>query len=156
MMEIVARQGAIHHGGRSELVVVDGAMNCHWYIQILRNEMLPWATAVFGHNFVYVQDNAPPQTARDTEAFLDQRYVEVMDWPARSPDMDPIEYVWDQMPVWIGDMHDPHPPTPPPPNPHPPAPSPLTPNPPPQPHHPPQPLPSSVRKGADPGREHAS
>ena len=36
--------GAIHHGGRSELVVVDGAMNRHRYIQILRNQMLPWAT----------------------------------------------------------------------------------------------------------------
>ena len=32
--------GAIHHGGRSELVVVDGAMNQHQYIQILRNQML--------------------------------------------------------------------------------------------------------------------
>ena len=36
--------GAIHNGGRSELVVVDGAMNRHRYIQILRNQMLPWAT----------------------------------------------------------------------------------------------------------------
>ena len=60
---------AIHHGGRSELVVVDGAMNRQKYIQILRNQMLPWATGVFGRNFVYVQDHAPPHTARDTAAF---------------------------------------------------------------------------------------
>ena len=58
--------GAIHHGGRSDMVVVDGAMNQHRYIQILRNQMLPWATRVFGRNFVYVH------TARDTAAFLDQ------------------------------------------------------------------------------------
>ena len=36
--------GAIHHGGRGELLVVDGAMNQHRYIQILRNQMLPWVT----------------------------------------------------------------------------------------------------------------
>ena len=76
--------GAIHHGGRSELVVVDGAMNRHWYIQILRNQMLPWATGLFGRNFSYVQDNASPHTARDMAAFLDQQDVEVIDWPARS------------------------------------------------------------------------
>ena len=62
---------------------------------------------VFGPNFVYVQDNAPPHTARGTVAFLDQQDVEVMDWPARSPDMKPIEQVWDQMSVWIRDMDDP-------------------------------------------------
>ena len=52
--------GARHHGGMGELVVVDGATNRHRYIQILRNQMLPWATGIFGHNFAYVQDNAPP------------------------------------------------------------------------------------------------
>ena len=88
-------------GGGGELVVVDGAMNRHRYIQILRNQMLPWATGVFGRNFVYVQDNAPPHTARDTAAFLEQQDVEVVDWPARTPDMNPNEHVWDQMSVWM-------------------------------------------------------
>ena len=41
--------------------------------------MLPWATRVFGRNFVYVQDNALPNIARDMTAFLDQQDVEVMD-----------------------------------------------------------------------------
>ena len=59
---------------------------------------------VFRRNFVYVQDNAPPQTARDTAAFLDKQDVEVMDWPAWSPHMNPIEHVWGQMAVWIRDM----------------------------------------------------
>ena len=45
--------GAIHQGG--ELVVVDGAMNRHRYIQILRNQMLPWATGVFGRNYILQQ-----------------------------------------------------------------------------------------------------
>ena len=69
--------------------MVHGAMNQHRYIQILRNQMLPCATGMFGRNFVCVQDNAPPHTARDVAALLDRQDVEVMDWPAGSPDMNP-------------------------------------------------------------------
>ena len=98
---------AIHHGARSELVMVDGAMNRHQYIQILRNEMLPWAMGLFGRNIVCVQDNAPPHTTLDTAASLDQQDVEFMEWPAWSQDKNPIEHVWDQMSVWIRDMDDP-------------------------------------------------
>ena len=68
---------------------MDGAMNRHRYIQIRMNQILPWATGVFGRNFVYVQDNAPPHTARDTAAFLDQQDVEVMDWPPHPPPLPP-------------------------------------------------------------------
>ena len=99
--------GAIHHGGRSELVVLDGPLNRHRYIRLLRDSMLPWATGLFGRTFVYAQDNAPPHTARDTTAFLVQQDLEVMDWPAPRPDMNPIERVWDQMGIWILDMDDP-------------------------------------------------
>ena len=62
---------------------------------------------MFGRNFVHVQDNAPPHTACDMAALLDQQDVEAMDWPARSPDMNPIEHVCDQMSVWIRDKDDP-------------------------------------------------
>ena len=64
------------------------------------------AAGLFGRSFVYVQGNAPPHIARDKAAFLDQQDAEVMDWPARSQDMNPIEHVWDHMPVWTRDMDD--------------------------------------------------
>ena len=43
---------AIHHDGRSKLVILDGIMNMHRYIKIVRDHMLPCAKGVFRRNFV--------------------------------------------------------------------------------------------------------
>ena len=98
--------GAIHHGAKSELVV-DGTFNRFQYVDILRNSMVPYARVTFQNNFVLIQDNATCHTVRHTRGFLAQEQVEVMPWPANSPDMNPIKHVWDQVGVYIRDMANP-------------------------------------------------
>ena len=45
----------------------------------------------------FQQDNARPHTARITMAFIGEHVVNVLPWPAYSPDMSPIEHLWDQL-----------------------------------------------------------
>ena len=42
-------------------------------------------------------DNARPHVARICRQFLNRNNVNVLPWPAVSPDMNPIEYIWDYL-----------------------------------------------------------
>ncbi|GFY20210.1 transposable element Tcb2 transposase [Trichonephila clavipes] len=52
------------------------------------------------------QDNARPHTARVAQDFL--RHFQTLPWPARSPDLSPVEHVWDQLKRQMPSCHSVH------------------------------------------------
>ena len=79
--------------GKSELLVVDGKVNQQCYIGIFLQNLLPWAPATFQRNFVLVRDNATPRTAQSTPNLPAGDEVEVLQWLAQCPDLEPIKYL---------------------------------------------------------------
>jgi hypothetical protein len=49
-----------------------------------------------GENFIFMDDNARPQTATVVTQYLADHGIERMDWPSKSSDLS-IEHVWDMM-----------------------------------------------------------
>ncbi|UYV66530.1 Transposase [Cordylochernes scorpioides] len=84
--------GAIAYDSRSPLFRIQGTMTAQRYVDdVLRPVTLPYLQGV--PNALYQQDNARPHTARISQQALQD--VQMLPWPPYSPDLSPIEHVWD-------------------------------------------------------------
>ncbi|KAL7841124.1 hypothetical protein SRHO_G00248150 [Serrasalmus rhombeus] len=79
----IVNQGA--HGGGGVMRYCD---------EILRPVVVPF---VHDHHLVLQHDNTGPRAARICTQFLEPENIRVLAWPAYSPDMSPIEHVWDAL-----------------------------------------------------------
>ncbi|GFU82227.1 transposable element Tc3 transposase [Trichonephila clavipes] len=88
--------GGIMLGSRTDLHIfaagsVNGTRYCNEillpYVRLFRGAM--------GLQFLFMDDNAPCHRTIAAEQLLESEDIERMDGPARSPDLNPIEHVWD-------------------------------------------------------------
>ena len=85
--------GMITAAGIGLLVRRHGKINTTVYKKILKKYVLNLKTAI-NQPAVFIQDNAPCPTAKSVKTFLSEEDITVMESPAQSPDMNPIENVW--------------------------------------------------------------
>lgn len=89
--------GGILGEEKTPLVIVNGNLTAQRYVDdILHPVVCPFLRQQ-AQGVIFQQDNARPHTARVTQNFLANNNIDVLPWPACSPDMSPIEHLWDAL-----------------------------------------------------------
>lgn len=85
--------GAFTEHFTSKLAILRGNQNSMDNIKTMEDYLLPFSSRVFTSSWIYQQDNAAIHKSKLTMEWFKKEKIVLLPWPARGPDLNPIENI---------------------------------------------------------------
>lgn len=86
--------GGFCWGQKCELAILEGRQTALKYIQTLERFLLPFVDQELGPSWVFQQDGTSIHREHVVKDCFNEEDIVVLGWPAKSPDLNPIENLW--------------------------------------------------------------
>ena len=93
--------GGISRLGPTKLLMFNGLMDAPAFETLMREFFIPFVNEKMPTFHIQHMDNCPSHTATETNIFILDNNINHKKAPAQSPDLNPIELVWNDLKAYL-------------------------------------------------------